>query len=184
MAPAPVRFTYTWDDYVALNRVLRRESFWKRNQLVLVPVLLTGTLLAGVVAITAWNGHDVGRALRIAFTTWPFWLLPPFLIVLILIFNRLELGMWYRRQKVDGLEVRSDFDDPQGLRFHTMDGSGVIAWSAIRKVGTDSGVHVVLQRNRMTGVCLPRRAFSSDVDFDAAKAHIERKVEDKRSAAP
>jgi hypothetical protein len=183
MAPAPIRYTYAWDDYVALSRVVRRESFWKRNQIVVVPVLLTLCMFAGVLAVTAWNGRDVGRAARIVLTTWHFWLLPPVLVVLIRFFNWLELVVWYRRQKVDGLEVRISFDDPQGLRTESKDGSGVIAWRAIRKVETEGGMHVVLQENRLVGVCLPRRAFASDADFDAAKSHIERKVAETRSPA-
>jgi hypothetical protein len=182
MAPAPIRYTYAWGDYVALSRVVRRESFWRRNQTVVVPALLTLGMLAGILAVTAWKGNDVGRALRFVLTTWHFWLLPPTLIVLILFFNRLELGMWYRKQKIDGVDVAVSFDDPKGLRTETKDGSSVIAWRAIRKVETEGDMHVVLQQNRIVGVCLPRRAFASDADFAAAKTYIEDSLAQDRSS--
>jgi hypothetical protein len=183
MAPASIRYTYCWDDYVALSRIVRRESAWKRYQIIIVPAAMTLALLAGLAAVSAWNGNDVGRAVRFVLSTWQFWLLPPSLMILIPIINRIELAVWYKRQRIDEVEISVMFDDPLGLRSESKDGAGVIAWSAIRKVATKGDMHVVLQQNRIVGVCLPRRAFASDAHFAAARTHIEDQMARRRSTA-
>jgi hypothetical protein len=183
MAPAPVRYTFAWDDYVGLDLALRRESFMKRNQLVIVPLFLTLCVIGFAFGISAVSGQPAGRFFTEIASNIYIWLLPIALVPVILIANRIERRIWYKRQRVDGLEIEARFDDPKGLRLESVNGGGVNAWSAIRKVVTVGATHVVLLENRMVGVCLPRRAFASDADFDAAKAHIERKISEARSAA-
>jgi hypothetical protein len=183
MAPAPVRYTYCWDDYVALDKALRRESFLKRYQLLIVPVFLTLCIVGVMAGLQAYQGRDVGRSLSVLLTFGWFWLIPFAIVPVILIANRIERGIWYKRQRIDGKDVDVVFDDPKGLSLATKDGAGVIAWSAIRKIATDGGMHVVFQDNRLVGVCLPRRAFASDAAFDEARAFIEARIIEHRGVA-
>jgi hypothetical protein len=183
MAPASVRYTYSWDDYVALDRALRKDNVWKRHQLIIVPVFLTLCMAGLVIGMNTWNGRSITATIPALLSTPYFWLAPFAFVPLILGANRIERGIWYKRQKIDGVEVTVRFDDPGGLSLSTRDGAGVIAWRAIRKVTGEATMHVVLQDNRMVGVCLPRRAFASDAEFDGAKAFIEQKAREHREAA-
>jgi hypothetical protein len=184
MAPAPIRFTYSWDDYVGLDRALRRESFLKRHQLVIVPLFLTVCVVGFAFGLSAWNGQPARRFFTEIASNIYIWLLPVVFVPLILVANWIEKRLWYRRQRVDGTEITIHFDDPRGLGQESKVAGGVSAWSALRKVVTISGMHVVLFENRMIGICLPRRAFASDAHFDATKAHIEQKIAEARSATP
>jgi hypothetical protein len=180
MAPAPIRYTYGWSDYVALDRALRQESFLKRYQLVVVPVFLTSCIAAVSSGMDAWKGQDFFGSLSALVSTGWFWLTPVAIAPLIHGANHIELRLWYRRQRADGMEVEVKFDEPGGLSLASRDGAGTISWDAIRKVSTTDNMHVVLQNNRVVGVCLPRRAFASDSDFDGVKSFIDAKIKERR----
>jgi hypothetical protein len=184
MAPASVRYAYGWDDYVSLDAALRRESFLKRHQLIIVPLFLTLCVLGFAFGLSAWKGQPAGRLFSDIASNAYLWLVPPAFAVLVIVANRIERRIWYKRQLVDGMEIEVAFDDPRGLLLESKQGSGVNAWGSIRKVVTVRGTHVVLIENRMVGICIPRRAFASDAEFDAARSHIERKAAEARSAAP
>jgi hypothetical protein len=181
MVPAPIRYTFTWEDYVSLDKAVRQDNFWKRNQLVLVPLFLMTCVLVGLVAVPLAKGRPVYPILAEAFSSVYFWIALPAFLLVILGANRIERGLWYKRQRIDGVEITAAFDDADCLTLESRDGTSKVRWNAIRKVTTDETAHILLQENRMVGIALPKRAFTSDADFAAARAYIESKIASTRN---
>ncbi len=174
--PAPISFVYSFADYQALNRLMRRDSLWKRMQFVRV-LLAVAVAIAAIVAIhAAMNGRSATRALAQLPAMWEFWVIVAAFVPLVLFLNRLELGVYYRRQRIDGQTITVDFDDEKGLASEGPSGAGVIKWTGVRKLVSDVDAHVVLYENRMIGLCLPRRAFASQQAFDDAGRYIAERL--------
>jgi hypothetical protein len=170
--PAPISFTYGFADYLALNRLMRRDSLWKRTQLVRVP-LAAALAVAGLIALqSAIYDRSVTRALGQLVVIWEFWAIVAASLPLVLILNRLELWVYYRRQRLDGTTISVSFDDGKGISSESPVGSGVIPWSSMRKLVSDADAHVLLYENRMIGLCLPRRAFAGEQAFTDTAAYI------------
>jgi hypothetical protein len=181
-APGRITFTYGFADYLALNRLMRRDSLWKRTQFIRVP-LAVALAVAAIIAIhAAMNGRSVGQALGQLPVMWEFWVLIAAILPLVLFLNRLELGVYYRRQRIDGQAISISFDDEKGITSEGPSGTGVIAWNGVRKLVSDADVHVILYENRMIGLCLPRRAFASQQAFDDLARYVEARIASGRAA--
>jgi hypothetical protein len=113
---------------------------------------------------------------------WEFWVIVAALVPLIWFLNRLELGVYYRRQRIDGHEISVSFDDEKGIMSEGPSGTGVIAWAGVRRLASDADAHVVLYENRMIGLCLPRRAFASQQAFDDAARYISARIASRHAA--
>jgi hypothetical protein len=180
--PEPIVFTYSFADYQALNRLMRRDSLWKRTQFIRVPVAIAAAV-AGIVAIhAAMTGRSAPRALALLPVMWEFWALIAGLVPLIWFLNRLELGVYYRRQRIDGQMITVSFDDEKGILSEGPSGTGAIAWSGVRKLVSDAEAHVLLYENRMIGLCLPRRAFASQEAFDHVARYVAERLASRHAA--
>jgi hypothetical protein len=180
--PGPISFTYSFADYQAQNRLMRRDNLWKRMQFVRVP-LAAAVAIAAIVAIhAAMNGRSAATALAHLPAMWEFWVIVAALIPLASFLNRLELGVYYRRQRIDGQTITVRFDDEKGIVSEGPTGAGVTGWTGVRKLVSDPDAHVVLFENRMIGLCLPRRAFASQQAFDDAARYVSARIAARHAA--
>lgn len=170
--PAPITFTYGYADYQAQNRLMRRDSLWKRTQFFRVP-LAAALGMAAYVVLDAWyRGVSPSGALSGLVGAWQYWAAIAGMIPFIWLLNWIELKVYYHRQRMDGARITITFDKKQGIMSEGPSGTGFLPWSGIRKLVSDAQAHVVLCENRMIGLCLPRRAFASQKDFEAAAVYI------------
>jgi hypothetical protein len=181
MVPAPIRYTFVWEDYVSLDKAVRQENVWKRYQLIIVPAFLMACVTIGLMLPAFVAGRPLWPVMSNALTSFYFWLAIPAFVLLVLGANHMERKLWYRRQRISGVEVEAVFDASDGIRLESKDGVSLLKWAGMRKIVSDEHAHTLLQENRMVGVCLPRRAFASNAEFTAAKAFIEQKIADARS---
>jgi hypothetical protein len=180
--PGPITFTYGFDDYLALNRLMRRDSLWKRTQFVRAPLAVAVAVAATIAIDAAMGGRSVAGALGQLPAMWEFWVLVAASLPLVWFLNRLELGVYYRRQRMDGQVVSVSFDDQKGIMSEGPSGMGVISWTGVRKLVSDADAHVVLYENRMIGLCLPRRAFASQQAFDDAARYVSARIASRNAA--
>jgi hypothetical protein len=166
--PEPVSFTYTYADYKVLNRLMRRDSLWKRTQYIRVP-LFAAVL---VVSIAVFLGSNPVDALQEALATWQLWAFLAAIFPFIALMNEIELRLFYRRQRIDRTQVLVSFDDERGITTESTVGLGTLPWKVIRKIVSDADAHVILYENRAIGLCLPRRAFGSQQAFDDAAVYV------------
>jgi hypothetical protein len=180
--PEPITFKYGFADYQALNRLMRRDSLWKRTQFIRVPVAIAAAVAAIVAIHAAMSSQSVARALGQLPAMWEFWVIVPAVLPLVWFLNRLELGVYYRRQRIDGQAITVSFDDEKGIMSEGPSGLGAIGWTGVRTLVSDADAHVVLYENRMIGLCLPRRAFASQKAFDDAALYISARIATKNAA--
>jgi hypothetical protein len=180
--PEPIRFTYTYSDYQALNRLMRMDSLWKRTQFIRVP-LAAALGVAGIVMLEAvFRGRDLLRTFSVLVATWQYWAFIVLSIPLAWLLNRLELWVYYRRQRLDGTLITVIFDDERGVLSESPTGAGSIPWSGVRKLVSDADAHVLLYENRMIGLCLPRRAFASQQAFVEVADYIAARLAQEHAA--
>ncbi len=174
--PGPITFTYGYADYQALNRLMRRDSIWKRTQFIRVPLGVALGVTAVVIFLALNDGVSVPKTLANMLTQWLLWALIAVSVPFVWILNQIELKIYYRRQRFDGALICVSVDDEAGITSQGHTGTATQPWSAIRKIVSDAEAHVILYDNRIIGMCLPRRAFGTQKAFDDfaayAAAHI------------
>jgi hypothetical protein len=180
--PAPISFTYVFGDYLMLNRMMRRDSLLERMQFVLVPTAAALAMVGFVTIQAAMTGRDVARAFTYLVGMWQFWAFIAAMLPLVWSINWLELKVYYRRQRIDGSVIFVSFDDADGIKSKGPLGEGTMSWSATRKLASDADAHVLLYKNRMIGLCLPRRAFASQQAFDDAGRYINIRIGSGKAA--
>jgi YcxB-like protein len=180
--PGPITFTYSYTDYLALNRLMRRDSLWKRTQFIRVPLAAAIAVSCIVVAQAAFRDQSIAGAFSQVWVSWEFWAIVAASPVLVWIINRIELRLYYRRQRIDGAMISISFDDKNGITSEGPTGTGIVPWSAVRKIVSDANAHVVLYENRAIGLCLPRHAFESQKGFDDMAAYFSARINTKPAA--
>jgi YcxB-like protein len=174
--PGSITFAYSYPDYLALNRLMRRDNLWKRTQFIRVPLAAAVAVAGFVVAQAAYSDQNIAGALSQILVSWEFWAIIAASPVLVWVINWIELRLYYRRQRIDGAMISVSFDDRKGITSEGPTGTGIVPWSAVRKIVSDANAHVVLYENRAIGLCLPRRAFATQKAFDEAAAYIAAKI--------
>jgi YcxB-like protein len=174
--PKSITFTYSYSDYLALNRLMRRDSIWKRTQFIRVPMAAALAVVGFVVAQAAFAGRSSSGALYQVLLSWELWAIIAASPAVVWIVNQVELRLYYRRQRIDGSLISVTFDDVKGITSEGPTGTGIMPWSAVRKVVSDTHAFVVLYENRAIGLCLPRRAFETQQAFDDALAYVAERI--------
>ncbi len=180
--PGSITFAYSYPDYLALNRLMRRDNLWKRTQFIRVPLAAFLAVAGFVVAQSAYRGQSIAGAFNQVLVSWEFWAIIAASPVLVWIINRIELRLYYRRQRIDGAMISISFDDKKSITSEGPTGTGIVPWSAVRKIVSDANAHVVLYENRAIGLCLPRRAFETQQAFDEAAEFIAARISTKPAA--
>jgi hypothetical protein len=176
VTPKPITFTYSYADYKVLNRLMRRDSPWKRWRYFAVPFLAALLLAIVMMILSLIGGRSISNVLGYLVGRWEFWAFIAASSPVVWIIDQVELKLYYKRQRADGMVISVGFDAAKGITSESSSGLGVIPWSAVRKVVSDADAHVVLYENRAIGMCLPRRAFETQKDFDDIRSYISAQI--------
>ena len=176
-SPFEVTFKMDRADYVALCLAMRRKARWR------VAAEATGALLivpAAMLVATAGNFDASLSALRaIATLHAPWWIYPiilaaPLLVVQQRLLIALKAGRAYRRYAIADREMRHSFET-DGLETILTNFESWISWHAIESI-IETSDHLFLAISRREALILPRRAFTSDTDYQRLTGFVRARI--------
>ena len=168
-----VTFTYTYLDYLALTKAMEKHGRFAKYSRIIYLLIIVSNLAAGAFFIfeTLSNGGtlklfhfvNIGLALLI--------------IILINVLKPIYLKRHYKKQMIDGKEIKIDFSD-QGLAVDMPSFNGTHDWPAIIRADEEPG-HFLLWINKVQAYCVPKRGFVNATDINNFKLLLSEKVEDQ-----
>jgi hypothetical protein len=164
-----VTYRFERRDFVAMTRALTRKpwtwglaavALWLVLVLVLVLLLLSGRF--------EFLEHGI-RVVVIDYL--PLWVIGA---AALLFGARLSAAMVFRNIAYANQEIEL-LVRPSGIESRTKDIQAEIAWTAVKKI-IETSTHLILAISKREALIIPRRAFASDDDYQAARGFIVRHV--------
>jgi len=168
-----VSFTYTYSDYWALCKAIEKHGrFAKYSRLVgIIVILFNLAASAFFIYETVSNGQPL-KLLHFANAG-----LALLIIILIYGLRPLYLKHHYKKQMIDGKEVKLGFSD-NGLKVEMPSFNGTHSWPAIIRADEEPE-HFLLWINKVQAYCVPKRGFANASDIIAFKSLVSQNVEDR-----
>jgi hypothetical protein len=174
-------FSYSFrmerSDFLALNKVLRRRS-------VVVPTVILFLYFGGVAAfILAGLDGDVAAfavvAMQIGTGKAPLWLYPlllfgPLLVLLRPFYLEFLAGQVYRRNVMADQQLTYRFAS-DAIQGGIPEIQGRFLWRAIKRIIV-TPEHAFLTLSRREALIIPRRAVSTDEDFETLLAFARARI--------
>jgi len=177
MAEETYRIAYTMQrsDYVAMCLALFRPTL--RVRLIKIGVFI---VLAAIVLFIAGRGYeDFGRFVAVMANAMPWWFYPLILGAGLLIFyshwiSCLYAWSWFGKMTPADKDVTITFN-AAGVELESRTASSKLKWDAfVRLIRERDQVFMALARS--VAIIVPRRAFSSDAEFEAFWSFVGRQV--------
>ena len=168
-----VNFTYTYPDYVALNKAMEKHGRFAKLSIILLYFIIILNIIISAYFIfdTLFDGYSL-NLLHFANAG--------LALILILIF--FEYKPFYQRrynkkQMIDGKEIQLAFSQ-EDMTVDMPAFNGVYRWEAIIRAN-EQPVHFLFWINKVQAYCVPKRGFSSSADIEEFKSLVARKVKNQ-----
>ncbi len=169
------RHTHTYEDFLTLVRARRRASgartWWRYALWMAIYLAVLVWFTPDLLRASAWREGFVwaivlGGLAAMAVIIW----------AVDLLFDRVVYRLHYRRLATAGAEVTLNLDE-DGIAWTIRDIGGRLPWSAVTTVD-DQEDGLVLFISPLEGMVVPRRAFASLGEYEAARTLIRERTHD------
>ncbi len=168
-----VSFSYKYSDYAALTKAMEKhEKFAKYSWIALYLVIFANFAASAVFIYITLSNYRMLELIHFANAA-----LGVFLILVFYVLKPLYLRRYYKKQMIDGKEIRLNFSE-KDMKVDMPAFTGIHNWEAIIRADEEPE-HFLLWINKVQAYCVPKRGFASALDIEEFKTLVVSKVENQ-----
>lgn len=168
-----VSFTYTYFDYSALIKAMSKHGKYAKYAWIVLYLIIFANFAASAIFIFKMLSNNYA----LQFIHFANAAIGVLLLLVLYVLKPLYLKHYYKKQMIDGKEVKLGFSD-DGLKVEMPSFNANHAWPAIIRADEEPE-HFLLWINKVQAYCVPKRGFVSAADIEEFKKLVANKVENQ-----